>query len=221
MADIVGEKDVTFSHPFRIMCAGASGTGKTTFVRKFLTNLHHVVKGEFNNIVFSYAQEQPLYDEIRLENPGINWVEGFNMGVEKEFLSDISSNDLIIFDDQMDSLCNDLNFETFFTKKSHHMNISVIFLTQNIYYKSKCMRTINLNTTCYIIFKSPRDMSQIYTLSRQLFPGMTKYLVDSYKDIVKSPFGYMVIDIDPRTFDNLRVRTNIFPEETMTIYQNV
>ena len=218
--DIVERKDVVFNHPFRIMCAGASGTGKTTFVYKFLDNLSYVVNGTFNNIVFSYSQDQPMYDEIRSKLPNIHWVKGFDKNVEHEFLSDVLSNDLIIFDDQMDSLCNDVNFESFFTKKSHHMNISIIFLTQNIYYKSKCMRTINLNTTCYIIFKSPRDMSQVYTLSRQLFPGMTNFVINSYKDITKHMFGYMVIDIDPRTKDNLRIRTSIFPEDVLVIYQH-
>ena len=217
--ETVQKKDISLKHPFRLMCAGASGTGKTTFVAKLLKNIKEMVDEDFDMILFSYSQEQPLYEEIKQETPGITWVEGYDTGMDDMYLSDSTQKKLVVFDDQMESLTNNFDFQNFFTKKSHHMNISVIFLVQNIYYKSKCMRTINLNTTVYAIFKSPRDMSQVYLLSRQLYPGMAKYMVESYKDATRNSFGYLIVDIDPRTLDNLRLRTNIFPGDTLVVYR--
>ena len=174
---------------------------------------------KFGKTVFSYSQEQPLYEKIREERPDIVWVNGFDNDIEKQYLSDPSENKLLILDDQMETLCNDLNFQTFFTKKSHHMNISVIFMVQNVYYRSKCMCTINLNTTSYALFKSPRDMSQVHTLARQLYPGNSNYVIESYKEATKIPFGYLLLDIDPRTPDAYRLRTRILPGEEMIIYR--
>ena len=211
--------DMLLKHPFRLMCAGASGTGKTTFVAKMLRNIKDLVDEEFDTKIFSYSQEQPLYNEIKQENPDITWVEGYDTGMDDLYLSDSTKKKLVVFDDQMESLTNNLDFQNFFTKKSHHMNISVIFLVQNIYYKSKYMRTINLNTTVYAIFKSPRDMSQVHLLSRQLYPGTSRYMIDSYKDATGDSFGYLIVDIDPRTPDKFRLRTKIFPEEVAVVYR--
>lgn len=206
-------------HPFRLMCAGASGTGKTTFVAKMLKNIKKMVDVGFDKIIFSYSQEQELYDQIKENNPDIIWVEGYDRNTDETYLSDKSQNKLIVFDDQMETLSNNLDFQTFFTKKSHHLNISVIFLVQNIYYKSKYMRTINLNTTAYAIFKSPRDMSQVYLLSRQLYPGSSHFMIDSYKDATSHPFGYLIVDIDPRTLDKFRLRSSILPDDTLVVYR--
>ena len=215
----VDRGELLFKHPFRMMCTGASGTGKTTFVTSFLKHIKDMVDKEMDIIVFSYSQEQPLYDKIKENNPEIVWVEGYDAGMDETYLSDNTKNKLVVFDDQMESLTNNLDFQNFFTKKSHHMNISVIFLVQNIFYKSKYMRTINLNTTVYAIFRSPRDMNQVQLLARQLYPGNTRYMIDSYKDATSQPFGYLIVDIDPRTLDKFRLRTKIFPEDTTVIYR--
>ena len=217
--DNLTENDIKIKHPFRLLCAGASGTGKTTFTARLLKNLKYMVDTEFDTVIFSYSQEQPIYEEIKKCDENIVWVEGFDQDIESRYLTNVDENKLVVFDDQMETLCNDFNFQTFFTRKSHHMNISIIFLVQNLYFKSKCMRTINLNTTAYALFKSPRDTSQVYTLARQLYPGISRFMIDSYKDASSKSFGYLFIDIDPRTRDFLRLRTSIFPEEHLIIYK--
>ena len=48
-----------------------------------------------------------------------------------------------------------------FTKKSHHSDTSVIYLVQNLLSKNRESSTISLNAQYMIVFKNPRDASQL------------------------------------------------------------
>ena len=52
-------------------------------------------------------------------------------------------------------------------------------LRHNIYQPAKNSKTIDLNVTQMILFKSPRDFEQIGVLGRQL--GDRKLLLEAYK----------------------------------------
>ena len=67
-----------------------------------------------------------------------------------------------------------------FTRKAHHRNISVLYITQNFFDRSLQHRTISLKAHHLVLFKNPRDKSQITVLSRQ----------------------YLMVDFSPRTSTN-------------------
>ena len=58
-------------------------------------------------------------------------------------------------------------------------------------------------------------------LAKQMFPGRTQYLLDSFHDATKKPFSYLLIDCHPQTPENIRLRTSIFPGERHSIYAEV
>ena len=60
--------------------------------------------------------------------------------------------------------------------------------------------------THIVLFRSPRDVHQIGTLKVQLGLGST--LVDWYCDATSVPFGYLLIDLSPRTNDRIRYCAN-------------
>jgi hypothetical protein len=94
----------------------------------------------------------------------------------------------------------------------------VNFVSQNLFYKSKHNRTISLNAHYMVLFKNPRDVTQITTLSRQMFPGRGKFLVEAFKDATAKAYGYLLIDLKPDTEEKYRIRTNIFPGERHYVY---
>jgi hypothetical protein len=100
-----------------------------------------------------------------------------------------------------------------FTKLSHHRDVSVVFVTQNLFHRNRFVRTMNLNTHYLVLFKNPRDASQVSVLARQMYPGKSKFVVEAYKDATKNPFGYLLIDLRPETDESYRLRTNIFPDD--------
>ena len=126
---------------------------------------------------------------------------------------------LIILDDLMYEVLGSKTVELLFTQGCHHRNLSVIFLTQNIYGQGKSARTIALNCWYMVLFKNIRGTSQIQTLGRQLFPGKSRVLTEAFEDATKEPFGYLLVDLTPRGKDAYRLRTRIFRQEDIVVYK--
>jgi hypothetical protein len=107
----------------------------------------------------------------------------------------------------------DHNVYNLFTKLSHHRNVSVVFITQNLFHKNKFVRTMNLNTHYIVMFRNPRDASQVAILARQMYPDNSQFVVEAYEDATKEPYGYLLIDLKPDTDDRYRIRTKIFLDD--------
>lgn len=115
---------------------------------------------------------------------------------------------LVILDDLMREANGDV--VDLFTKGSHHYNLSVIFVTQNIFNQGKGRRDISLNAHYIVCFKNPRDKQQILHLSKQICPENPKYIQEAYNDATSKPYGYLLFDLRQTTLDIVRYRTNIF-----------
>jgi hypothetical protein len=105
-----------------------------------------------------------------------------------------------------------------FTKISHHRNISVILITQNLFHQGKFFRDISLNAKHIVVFENVRDREQFSHLARQVLPHDSKGLSDAYLNATEEPLGYLVLDLSQDTNDRLRFRTCIFPEEEPPIF---
>src|SRR6185437_5221748 len=136
-----------FKHPFTMIVAGPTSCGKTVFVNKLLEK--KLFNTTFDEIIWCYSEEGSVQN-----NPEFTFVQGIpNM----EMLD--GSPKLIVLDDLMHE-SND-KVAMLFTKGSHHRNVSVIFITQNIFHQKKNSRDMNLNSHYLVAFKNPRDRSQI------------------------------------------------------------
>ena len=112
----------------------------------------------------------------------------------------------------------DKSITNLFTKGSHHRNISVIYIVQNLFNTNKEHRTISLNAHYLVIFKNPRDASQIVHLAKQMYPGQTRYVQEAFNLATREPHGYLLVDLKQFTPDNLRMRSHIFPGEMQEVY---
>ena len=74
--------------------------------------------------------------------PEIEW--GDALPTEETFSS--FSDSIVILDDMMNNVVSDSSMMKVFTERNHHQNISVIFMTQNIFHQGKTAHTISLNT---------------------------------------------------------------------------
>ena len=81
-------------------------------------------------------------------------------------LMDPSKRNLIIFDDLMTKAKCDQRISDLFTKGSHHKNISIVYLTQNVFPQGRACRDIALNTQYLVLFNNPIDRQQVATLAR-------------------------------------------------------
>jgi len=198
----------TWKHPFTAIVAGPTGSGKTVFTFKFISEAASMISPPPEKIIYCYGEFQPIFNEYPhvIFNEGLPDIEQSN-GKERT---------LLILDDLMGET-ND-SVSNIFTKVSHHRNVSVLYLSQNLFYKSKQNRTMSLNAHYIVLFKNPRDAMQVATLARQMYPGNSKFLVEAFKDATSNLFGYLLLDLKPDTSERYRIRTNIFPGETQFVY---
>ena len=109
-------------------------------------------------------------------------------------------------------------FVKLFTNGSHHRNLTVIYIVQNVVDKGKYSCTISLNSHYYVVFKNRRDETQFRTFATQMLPHHSALLVEAYADAVRPDYGYMVINNKPKTLENHRFRTGIFSDEPPAFY---
>ena len=107
------------------------------------------------NIVYCYGQYQPLYDEMKRTVSNINFIEGLPDDVNSYF--DPRQHSLLVIDDLSQELTDSIQLVNLFTKGSHHLNLSVIFICQNMFLQGKFTRTMSLNTHYFVVFRNARD----------------------------------------------------------------
>lgn len=199
---------LAFRHPFTAMVAGPTSCGKTRFVFRLIDNAECMVEPPPSKIVYCYGEYQQLfcrYPHVQFRK-GLPEIDDFD-GQEPV---------LLIVDDLMHE-ANDA-MANLFTKGSHHRNVSVVFLVQNMFHRNKHARTISLNCHYMILFKNPRDASQFANLARQMYPRRSEFAVEAYKDATRQPYSYLLVDLRPEQDEDLRLQTNIFPDETHYVY---
>jgi hypothetical protein len=195
--------DSRLRHPFTAIVAGPTGCGKTVFTFKLIKQASKIIYPAPEKIVYCYGEFQPIFCEY----PQIT----FNEGLPDVAQFDGKQSTLLIIDDLM-SETNDL-ISNIFTKISHHRNVSIVYLSQNLFFRSKQNRTMSLNAHYIVLFKNPRDANQVATLARQMYPGNCKFMLEAYKDATEKSYGYLLIDLKPDTDEKFRVRTNIFSDD--------
>jgi len=210
----IDANDLKFKHPFTLICAGPTGSGKTILIAKILE--HHKIMFDPipDKIIYCYSLWQESFLKMLESNPNIEFVEGMIPSVQIDSLK----KNLIILDDLMEEKKDNEDLQNIFTKGSHHRNISLIFISQNLFIQGKKTRTISLNTHYMIIFKNPRDKAQFSQLARQMLPGKTQFLNECFMDATSHAHGYLFLDFKQQTPENLRVRTNIIPGEKFIVY---
>ena len=197
-------------HPFTCIVSGPSGCGKSSLVKAILQ--HDVIEPRPNNIVWLYAEDQPLYQSMK----NVEFIQGIPEDLETRFQR--RHNNVLILDDLMTQCHSDERLTRLFSVGSHHKNLSIIFIIHNLFHYGKKMRTVSLNSHYIILFKNPRDRLQISTLARQMYPGQSQFLVEAFQDATKEAYGYIIIDLKPTTADKLRIRTGILPTDRQLVY---
>ena len=135
----------------------------------------------------------------------IEFVKGIPVNIEDEQFLNPAIKNLIVIDDLISEASNDKRICDLFTKGSHHRNLSVICLVQNLYYQGKESRTMSLNSQYLVLFNNPRDQQQIAVLAIQMYPGQNEKFLSTYRMATSKPFGYLLIDLKPDTPNDKRL----------------
>ena len=189
-------------HPSSCLIVGGSQCGKTSLVRKMIRERKY--GNAVKKVKWCYSYVSPWFTE----EPEYEFIHGLP--------DDFENGDLLVIDDLMHRLNEKI--ANLFTGACHHCGVSVILILQNMFPKIKVMRDISLNAHYIALFKNSRDVSQIGCLARQIYPRNSQYLTSAYIKATEKPYGYLVIDLHPKTPEALRLKDSFFPSENGIYY---
>lgn len=174
-----------FKHPATVLVSGPTGSGKTT------TFLKLIDRGMFDplpkHIVVLHGEEQAIYKKFP---PGTKFIRGWSTAE----IDNLPDDTLAIIDDLMSEVKDCKYMSKLFTKISHHRNITVVWLTQNLFPRGKECRDISLNAQYILLFPNPRDQAQIRYFAAQAFPGKSKEFVASFQKATATPFDPVLLN---------------------------
>lgn len=206
--------DTRIKCPSTTTVSGPSNSGKTSLVFNILQNGDKILSDPrcLQNIIYYYKQWQKSYDEAlkHVKITFVNQVPNTADMIDRTEEFAHSGGSVLVIDDFMQELTKDVSL--LFSTLAHHLNITVFLLTQNLFSKNPVFRDISLNSTYNIIFKNPRDSSQISHFARQYAPGKASFVVEVYRQATKKPHSYLLFDNHQETDDDIRIRSNILEE---------
>lgn len=213
-----------FKHPFRMMIVGPSCSGKTCFITKIIkeklisTAPKEVYvfcgeqgQGEYRKWNEIFAREyRGTTVEYNDTLPDAAWYESLQrrqMREGGEHDERVKTPRLVVIDDMMEAAANSSTVMNLFTRGSHHQNMSIILLMQNLFPKGSSMTTISRNAEYMVLMKNSRDQLQVRNLDTQMYPGEGGRLVRAWKKATREPYSNLVVDTRQDTSDALRLRS--------------
>ena len=206
--------DVFFRQGSSILVCGPSGSGKTTLVAQILKHKELLFDAPSSKEFLFYTQPQEIYEELVTNGIITKMFHGYpSYDKIRKIVAPYKklNGSIILLDDQLSNLSDDI--VRIFHELTHHCNTTCFLLSQNLFYANKKYRSISLNANYMILTKNVRDQTQIMHLAKQFAPYRELYVVQSFMDLSKNMFGYILYDYYQKSADITRVRTNILPHE--------
>lgn len=159
-------------------------------------------------ILWLYKRWQPLYDIIKSTvYPSVEFIQGIPLDLEQDSFVHPGTRNLVILDDLMSTAAKDSRINELFTEGSHHRNLSVMAINQNLYYNKD--PTQRRNCHYLVLFNNPVDRQQVMTLARQMYPNNPQHLLRHFKEASSKPYEYLLVDLKPTTSEHLRMRIDV------------
>jgi len=205
--------DFKFNHMFSMLVVGPSQSGKTYFVEQLLTNpCVSYPNKKPRHIYWFYNQWQPRYKSLQsaLGNE-IQFTQGLPELSEDLRELNPKFNNVLVFDDLMAQATDSPILSKLFTQ-GRHRNASVILLLQNMFPKGKFNTDISRNAQYMVLFRSPSDRKQIDIIAERIFAKDRPTFMEAYNKETAKPFGYILIDNQPKTTVDKQVVSSVFDE---------
>jgi hypothetical protein len=213
-----GDRPKVFSHPSQIMIAGATRSGKTTLVLEILRHMKTMMDPVPEAVYWFYSMPSSvenvpeLLPHVKLRNgaPTEDMIKGMIKNGRPK---------LMVMDDMQQLMNNKKQAEfisDIFTKISHHGNMTVIFIVQNMYLKN----LIRVREQCgeiVIMGNGVSAAANCMNLGRQLFLG--NYLVECMDKVRAhgASHPYILVSTDANALP-FNVRSGITPGDPHQLF---
>ena len=197
--------DPRWKHPSTCIVAGPTGCGNTTFVARLLRNSSDLIDPPPKRVTWYYGEWLSAYNNLDI--PNLHLEEGLSKSFEAGNATWWCW--MISWPKQM------VEWPIYSLRRviiqTHPSYTSFRTFSQ----KNKESLTISLNVQYMIVFKNPRDASQITKLAKQIYPGRIKFMQEAFNDATTVPYSYLMIDLKQDTPECLRLRTTVLPDDTV------
>lgn len=195
--------------PFRLLCVGSSGAGKTTIALEIIKRM----KNTFDFIVLVVRSiEEPLYQYLLRKCKGQIYAYEIDSKTPVPTLDDLlkfkgEPNDqiLVIYDDLVALKKQDMIEDAFI--RARKFGLSLMYLTQSFYRTPKVIR-LNCN---YVVVKKVANLRDIKMMLSEYNLGIDKEdMLKSYNKCTSNKTDFMMIRLDLPTDDPLKFTCNFF-----------
>ena len=202
-----------FNHMFSMLVVGPSQCGKTYFVEELLTKpCVNYPNKKPRKIQWFFNQWQPRYKSLQLAlGNDIQFTQGLPELSEDLHEINPKFNNVLVFDDLMAQATDSPVLSKLFTQ-GRHRNASVILLLQNMFPKGKYNTDISRNAQYMVLFRSPSDRKQVDIIAERIFAKDRTKFMEVYTQETAKPFGYVLIDNQPKTTADKQVVSSVFGE---------
>ena len=205
-----------FRTPCSVLIVGPSGSGKTVFTTRLLTDNVDLFTQRPSSIHYCYGSWQKNFETLKKK--GVTFSAG--VPTERDLDKWFPRGGLLVMDDLMTEGNNDKTVLDIFTKHSHHRNITVLYLCQDMFPPGKFAKSISRNAHYIVAFKNPRDQLGMRNVALQAFPDKWQKVLDAFRNATSKPFGYLVLDLHPASNDDQRLVSRLLKEEGyVRVYQ--
>lgn len=190
-----------------IIC-GSTNSGKTCCMLQIIKE--GLVEPMPQKIIYMFNVKQrfmSLWNRNK-DNPHIDFVEGLDF-------SKVTPKSILVIDDLLLDINKDV--ASSFILGSHHKEISLFFITQNLFPRDPLFRLMSLNCHYFILFQNPRNYRQVETLARQAFVNDVDRVIQAYKSASQQTRGFIVLTFNPLIPNELRVITDYF-DRNFSVY---
>ena len=196
------------------------GSGKTSWVENLIKNQDYLLEVPAKRIFFFYTEINPIIQRIS-ELDKVEAIKNFNPDILDGHEGGSANHIMIIVDDHLNFDGIHKELAKLFTVTSRAKFVSLVYLTQALYSKSRGAHAYNrqilLNSNYTALFPNKRDMSEAGAIARAGFLHRYKYFMESYKSATELEHGYLFISSDPTTKKEVELRSRIFFEIEHTI----
>lgn len=207
--------------PCTIGLFGFSGSGKSSYIKKLLENANAVFSLPVDKIIFAYNVWQDMYAQMERNVERIQFYNGLPTRDLLLQWGEKYGHLVLVLDDFMYEIIQDKAYSDLFSVLSHHLTVTILMTSQNLYAQGKYQRTIS-NNFHYLLIFGLRDRRQLSILGQQLFNG--KHKVRNFTDCYdalreKDPFTPLLIDLSPGSDRRAMVRYDILPSQETIVLQ--
>ena len=213
-----------------MLVTGPSQSGKSTLVSQLLLRMPDMISVDFEYIVLfigTAAKDNAIATTIgkmygnSLTVVEVNKLYGGDKSMFKhKFPTDFFSylnkekNGCVIFDDLMTELADCDVLVNSFTKTTSKWNLSMIHLTQNLFFRGSGKHsgdnsTVYRNSHYIVLFRSPVDSTMMNIVAKRISGAAYARTASMFHQIA-TKYRYILIDGRLDTPDELRFRSDIF-----------